>query len=109
MNQRSLIFYQRRKISRIFLYAVLSILSLFSVLTFPLVRFAGEFKGKVRVGQVDFMLLAGLEAAPLPTAAASKTEGFYRSTALRGFSLTKGVCLMSSSEDGFEKSFNLLL
>lgn len=84
--------------------------SLFSLLTFPLVRSASQFKGDVLAGQGGFMLPDALEAAPPPTAIGSSTEGLCWSTVPRvGFSPAKEVCFMSSFETGFEKSLNCLL
>lgn len=67
---------------------------LFSLLTFPLVRSASQFKGDVLAGQVGFMLLAGLEAASPATGTGSNTKGFCWNPAPRvGFSPAKEVCV----------------
>lgn len=67
---------------------------LFSLLTFPQVRSASQFKGDVLAGQGGFMLLDALEAVPPPTAIGSSTEGFCWSTVPRvGFSPAKEVCV----------------
>lgn len=66
---------------------------LFSLLTFPLVRSASQFKGEVLVGQVGFTLLAGLEAASPHTATGSKTGELCWTMVPRvGFSPDKDVC-----------------
>lgn len=67
---------------------------MFSLLTFPLVRSASQFKGDVLAAQAGFVLLAGLEAASPPRATGSVTEGFGWSTAPRvGFSPAKEICV----------------
>lgn len=98
-----------RHLISFFKIGIVGCFSLFSLLTFPLVRSASQFKGEVLAGQAGFTLLAGLEAASPPIAAGSNAEGFCGSTAPRvDFSPAKEVCFMSSFEAGFEKSLNCL-
>lgn len=99
-----------RHLISFFKIGIVSCFSLFSLLTFPLVRSASQFKGEVLVGQVGFTLLAGLEAASPHTATGSKTGELCWTMVPRvGFSPDKDVCFRSSFKAGFEKSLNCLL